>query len=983
MNKIQFLLSIFLFFVFLQAEAQRNCGTVEYMNQLKNAESKEVFEQWVLEKRANLPASGQQSFNEQFATTIYQIPIVVHVIHNGEPIGTGTNISEAQILSQLEVLNKDFRKLNADSINIPLEFKPLYADIGFEFVLALRDPNNQATNGITRTLGSKTIWYQYADDIELKSQIIWPTTDYLNIWVAPLGNNMLGWAQFPESSLLIGMDPPFTESTDGVVITYNAFGSIDIDPSANLLSRFDLGRTATHEIGHYFGLRHIWGDGGCGIDDYVTDTPLAEIDYGGCPNMGATTTSCGSQDMFMNYMDYVDDGCMNIFSLGQKERMLIVMENSPRRLSLTTSAALIPVITCEDMALVSFTSPNLGICYDLITPRIIIKNTGYCIINSAQISLSINNSVPVIQDFNFTLDVNTSIELTFNSIVVQEYGNLLFTAQVVSVNGAEDKYIDNNTLSQTSLRAESVSNLIEDFSTSNTLWSVRTNQAVSSIDKVQSVFYSITNTAAVFNYYKSIASTDSYISPKLSIGNNPQTLLFDIAFGSRENIEDKLLVLISTDCGITFKDTLFNSSSALLETNLSPVAFYPSGAEDWQHFQADLSNYLNQDVIFSFTGESAGGNRILVDNIQVVDNSYSDMAIIGLTSPAIVCDNQNEINLWIENKGKQAVTSLNMETKLGTTISTLNYSSLSILPGEKTSITLPISDLMDTTLLEVAIKTADDNSTNNTFSQLLIPVAKPQPIPFREKFNDSILQTGWFLTGKGTDQEQGWALKNNMLEFEASQSPAKGLKELIILPPLNLENLNSASMHFDFAYAYDGTHEELLSVQVSTNCGASYETVLEQGVADIYTNLSSTSWVPVSDSDWRDIYVDLTKYAGNDHVQIIIELTSAQGNNAYINNVELFASDISDPLQISENSITVYPNPAINGLVKFTFNLTNPQPATLLVYNAQGRFVFDMNMEIALNQTFEVNTVNLQNGMYFVRLVGDQIDISRSFIVNQ
>ena len=967
----------------LNTYAQRNCGTVEYMNQLNNVEPKEVFENWINQKQLAAPNTGQESFGED-EVTIYQIPVVIHIVHNGEEIGSGSNISESQIMSQLAVLNEDFRKLNADSINIPAEFKPLYSDIGFEFILAIRDPNNEATTGITRIQGSQDSWNfeNSADNTQLKSHDYWPSEDYFNIWVTPLCCGQLGYAQYPETDLLQGLAAPYNVETDGVVITYDAFGSMAKDPTADLQSRFNLGRTATHEVGHFFGLRHVWGDGGCGVDDYITDTPAAEDNYTGCPTLGVSSTTCDAQqDMFMNYMDYVDDNCMNIFSHGQKDRMVIIVENSPRRLSLTKSLALIPPY-CEDLAITNFITPGNGICNSQLFPVIEIRNMGICFINSTNISLFINNTLVANQDFGINLDVNQTMELSFNPINLTDFGNLDIKAKIETVNGTIDELMVNNELIQYSLRPELVTNLLEDFSTTNALWTVRTSQEISALNKEQSTFYSIANQAAVFNYYNNENSSDAYVSPKLEIGPTPKYLLFDYAYGYRAPYEDNFTVLASTDCGNTFTDTLFIESGANLATVTTPVAFYPSGEEDWQHIQIDLSDYINQEVVFSFTGKSEGGNRILIDNIQVVDESYKDIALIGLTSPSTICNALNEVVIWVENKGLVTIEDLSLKAIANGNFTLNNLSQINLLPGQQIGLPLIAPPLSGPTYVGVSLLNSDENNTNNNFSQTIIPPIESSNIPLRERFDSNKFPANWTLTGKGTEQSQGWNLGDNGLEFIADNSPAKGLKEMILLPPLNLSDLQSASMHFDFAYAFDGFNEELLTVKASANCGETYETLFIEGGEKLATRFITTPWLPNGDSDWKNMYVDLSNFAGSENVQVVVELTSAQGNNAFVKNIELFASNIIEPLNLVENTITSYPNPSSNGMVNISFNLDDVQPATLLIYNSQGAFVFKKEVNIALNQTFEIATYNFRNGMYFARLIGNEIDISRSFMVN-
>ncbi|MEO1713309.1 MAG: M43 family zinc metalloprotease, partial [Bacteroidota bacterium] len=166
-------------------------------------------------------------------------------------------------------------------------------------------------------------------DSELKPATFWDPNRYFNIWTVNfggfIGRNLLGYAQFPSNSGLLGLevDEGLAE-TDGVVVGYKYFGRGSF-PELN--ETYNLGRTCTHEVGHWLGLRHIWGDGDCTVDDFCSDTPASdEPNYSCSPHI-----SCGTQDMIENYMDYTDDQCMNLFTQDQKDRMIQVLENSPRR----------------------------------------------------------------------------------------------------------------------------------------------------------------------------------------------------------------------------------------------------------------------------------------------------------------------------------------------------------------------------------------------------------------------------------------------------------------------------------------------------------------------------------------------------------------------------------------------------------------------------------------------------------------------------
>jgi peptidoglycan hydrolase-like protein with peptidoglycan-binding domain len=244
------------------------------------------------------------------------IPVVVHVVYHQQD----QNISNAQIESQIRILNQDFRMKNRDRTKLPDVFKPLHADTRIRFKLAAKDIFGNATNGITRT---RTSVPSFSFDEGVKSSRTggadpWPTHRYLNIWVCNLGGGLLGYAQFPGGP----------RATDGVVILYTAFGS-----SGTARAPFDRGRTTTHEVGHWLNLFHIWGDDGTGChgSDHCPDTPNQASENYGEPTFPHVSCDNGPNgDLFMNYMDYVDDRAMFMFTAGQATRMNAAL-NGPRR----------------------------------------------------------------------------------------------------------------------------------------------------------------------------------------------------------------------------------------------------------------------------------------------------------------------------------------------------------------------------------------------------------------------------------------------------------------------------------------------------------------------------------------------------------------------------------------------------------------------------------------------------------------------------
>lgn len=277
------------------------------------------------------------------------IPVVVHVLWRTP----NENISEEQILSQLDVLNNDFRKLNADFNTGPTAFRSLGADVEIEFCLASVDPLGNPTTGITRTktniegIGMTDNWYQTSDG----GKTAWDINKYLNIWVCDMGDDeTLGFATPPGFA-----DPP---ESDGAVIGHQYFGT-----TGTAAGSFPnhLGRTTTHEIGHYFNLEHLWGpeEGGCEEDDFVNDTPLQDYDSEGCPDFPSHDfcTPSGNGIMFNNFMDYTDDECMTMFTQGQKMRMLAAL-NGPRAALLSGNACSVATSVHEAITLPVSLFPN-------------------------------------------------------------------------------------------------------------------------------------------------------------------------------------------------------------------------------------------------------------------------------------------------------------------------------------------------------------------------------------------------------------------------------------------------------------------------------------------------------------------------------------------------------------------------------------------------------------------------------------------------
>lgn len=568
------------------------------------------------------------------------IPVVFHIIHQGG----SENISKEQIEDQIRVLNEDFTRTNADTGNTRAIFKPVAANPNIIFRLAQKDPQGNCTEGITRTFSSLTT--NAGDNV--KSLVWWDNTKYLNIWVVKTIESDGGQGITLGFSSLPGFGGG---ANDGIVVRSDVVGTI-----GNISTQLGgSGRTLTHEIGHYLGLLHPF-QGGCNptfFGETVADTPpVAEASFG-CDTTANTCTNDNPDlpDMIENYMDYANDECTNLFTLGQKDIMDEILSGT--RSNLVSTANLIATgtdgsaaVPCAPVA--DFYATNTMSCVgDLVN------------FEDASYNGTVDSYTWSFPTGNPTTSANSSPNVQFST---PGFHNISLSVSNSQGNSSKTK----NDYIYVSSETASVSNwqLFEGFESdnSNGEWTIfNVDNIGNTWQQVSNVSYSGSKCMKMNNASGNIAgAVDNFIlrSIDLTAINSP-TFKFKLAnaqkpggsFSSESN--DKLRVLVSTNCGKTWQQRYSKSGSNLSTAGTMSAAFTPTSQSQWREETVSLASFASQqNVLIRFEAISDEGNNIYIDDINI--------------SSPVGIDEINENNLALEvypNPSEEIVfVSFNLDT---------------------------------------------------------------------------------------------------------------------------------------------------------------------------------------------------------------------------------------------------------------------------------------------------------------------------------
>lgn len=976
-----------LFFLFilltLGVQAQERCGTI--------APSTGEFESWMSTKIAE---RRSQAYRPQ--ATLYQIPVVVHVFHKGEPVGSGVNLSEERIKAQIDSLTADFRRLNADAVNTPTEFLPVAADIEIEFVLAKQDPAGNPSNGIIRLRGSKNSYNMGSslnDRPLIRSESYWPPEHYLNVFVLDL-QGFLGYASFPLISLEGITNDPEDYIFDGVLVDYEYFG---VNPSAGAFESY--GRTLTHEVGHYLGLRHIWGDGNCSVDDFVDDTPLADNDNGDytspCtfPNPDDDEVCVmGEPEMFQNYMDYTDDICMNLFTEGQKTRMRTVMDNAENRLSLTSSPGLIsPPLFTDDLAVSDVLSPNYYECTSEIAPGISVINLGLNEITSFDIQLYLDGS-----PFGAPQNIITSLAPFDNQTVSFPLVDLSsipadISFEIIAVNGNTDGNSSNNIISR--IVYDTINRnipFIENFEGTPAAageygatkpWEVKTAPRLTG-----------DNLAAVFKAFNNTNTTQKDVAidiPPLDLtGFDAVDLSFSYSYANDLNaFDDGLLIRYSNDCGESYETTPlyfeFGSDLATV-TQTSDSEFTPSNQSDWQDVKIlvpkDGDTYSDQ-VRISLTGLNGSGNNIYIDNILVnaSDRKENDATFTNIYAPKVTCRDTSNVEVEIRNIGFAEINQLAFGYLVNGAPHSITFNGLQIGADEYETLELEVGNEMDINNLSIEIQEVnggpDESENDNLIESSTIKDLLRDEFPLSLDFDNV---NNWQIAEPISLWNDTTLSGNHLLVGSGYSQLRVGKKNWFVSPVLSNGKLDSAGLSFKASYGKRGILNDKLDVLISTNCGEKYSTLLSLNADSLSIKSSNNQWKPGSSNDWKEFQVSLSHYIGfGDDLRIAFVFESAGGNDLYIDDISIRGNELPSYKDV----MRAYPNPAISRF-KVGLNLPVKEPVTLRLQDISGKIIFEERIENALNQILEYEAPN-QEGLYILSMIGRQFKTSQKLFISR
>ena len=936
--------------------------------------SDQNFEEWLSKKIDQRKFSQQIEGSASRTAAIVQIPVVFHIIHKGEAIGQGVNIPKERLDRQLETLNEDFNLLNNNLAETIDEFKDLAADVEIEFVYAKQDPSGFETDGIVRLIGSQ-FTYSYDQRATLSAESYWPAEDYLNIWITDVTSPSLGWAEFPIANLPGLEEASGNRLIDGVTIDYQYIGD---NPNSPVFE--SKGRTLTHEMGHFFGLRHIWGDGGCSIDDFCEDTPEASSSHTGC-NLEAS--SCNSLNMVQNFMDYTNDACMTLFTQDQKSRMRAVVENSPRRLSLTTSVALEePIPLNKDLALQAVNQKFISNCDQLYTPTTLVRNQGLDSITNYSVELKLQGSIKERKTFSDTIPPGREVKINFDPISFNSFGEYELSYKLI-LNGQTDERISNNELKE--FYQQNASKSVpyqQDFSDDFNDWLIQ------NLDDEES-WTELNGYAGVPLYQKrtNLGQKERLISPIFDFTTLDIPALELVYAQAADTNAHQLTIYASYDCGASFTDLLYSSTGNEVVTAYGKNrAFVPEHRLDWDSLYIDLGRLRGKpSVCFRIEVENRGNNNFYLSQFKLEESKIPEKRLSPVSwrnANALYCEEAIQSMLRLKNTGRSVVTNFSITVKNGDEILNEFNESVAITSNQVVTYQLPPIEAPATSgVLELQVSTTFEEEIITESIFLPYQQSCSEEIPPIRLDLSKASKENWYIFNP--DKQNSWIF-DNQYNAMSSQSAfvSKELEEdWLISPIVDVTRTEFLSLIFKVAYHKPYKQQESLEVYLLNESeGNIIETLIYEKSADSL----ATSFGNEADAEpiFRTELIDLSPYTYKEKIRVAIKAMHDNGANVYLKDVTFFiGQETPPPYPDTRAQFAVYPNPVTDGTLNLHFNLNQADSGSFQILDLRGNVIMRFYEPKILNQFVSFDVSALASGLYLLNFQTEGLNQSVRFIV--
>jgi hypothetical protein len=1033
LKKFTFLaFTAFLLFSFSNLFAQQKPSqSISPTGQRLHCATMEKLELWYqqnpqIDRNAQPVYAPEPSQRTNRTNVIVTIPVVFHIVGSNARLA---QVTDADVIWQLNKLNEDFEGANADSTNAPL-FAAIRSHRGYNqirFCLAQRDPGNLPSNGITRTVSSLTgnaicnnpdiVKHTASGGIDA-----WDPTRFFNIWVGEAGQCLLGIAQFPGTG---------NANEFGVLLAYEGFSNNPayVDPA------FNLGRTLQHEIGHCFGLFHIWGDeGGCSQaaagntgDDFrqlggtflmpaslVTpngDTPNQAGATGGCPS-GLQTDACSGVSPgfnYQNYMDYTNDACYSMYTKKQVDRMQYTLDNNLASLK-TSNGCVPPVLLLNNAGISAINTPVASFitCDPTIPSTVTLRNYGSNALTSVTITV-VRNAVTV-QTINWTGNLASlaTVSVPLNAVPLVLGANSIQVC-TSNPNGVADTDPANDCRTVSGTRgAGTALPLIEGFETATfppAGWlGFNPDGGITWQRTTVGVAHTGTGKAFVDHFnYASAGQTDDIRTPPFAIGTADSLWVsFWAAYRGFPGFPfDGFQVMVSSDCGQSFQvvynvrnDTAFVAPDGANPT--TGAAYFPANNNEWVKKSVNISSFIPAgNVQVQFRALNQWGNNVHLDDINIDKKIFNnnDAGVIAVNKPAgRVCTPTEAPVVVIKNYGKINLTSvrINYQIDAAGPITTFNWTG-NLARNQVATVTLATATLGAIGNHSINVYTtlpnnvADEDPTNDA-------LAKPYnvnqifalPGSVTEEFtsatfppvNWSVINPNaditWTRNGSIGNRNAGSAFFNDFVNTTVDRV------DDLAMPNYSYSNIDSVFMTFNLSHitrtlpGTTGARLDTLHVLLSRDCGNTFTTIYKKYGEDLQTvndpnfQISLINFTPLN-SQWRKDSLNLGKWLGSSEplFQLMFRFSGNMENNLYLDDVNVRSQVL--PSKLKNQGYVILPNPFRQKFAVWHYQV----PTTLRyvnVYNSVGQLVYSKQFPSGADKYFEIDLGGRAAGMYTVNL---------------